>query len=348
MFFFAGGITVIWGVLVLFFLPPDPVRSKGLTEREHYIAVARLRVNNTGVRNVHLKPSQLLEGLLDLKFWAIFSMAFLMMIVNGPSLTYQAIIVKSFGFNSLDSLLLLMPYGFVSGCLQLGAPYLATKFKNARTYIIVASQCLGILAQALLWLLPSSAIGGKLFGIYFLGSFVGSYAMTMTLSMANTAGYTKRVLASSGLFVGYCFGNFVGPLVVKPEDAPVYAPAWIASIVTSAATGVLALLYRFLCIRENRRRDATGILEGHDHAYEDDLTDQKVSIRDTSVKASTDSFGRRIRSSATSTRSRMRIFLTLLRAFSQPREDMIINGLVLKIVLSLAQYLHEMRDRLVA
>lgn len=37
------------------------------------------------------------------------------------------------------------------------------------------------------------------------------------------------------------------------------------------------MIYRFLCVRENRKRDNSGIQEGFDHAYEDDLTDKMVN-----------------------------------------------------------------------
>lgn len=39
----------------------------------------------------------------------------------------------------------------------------------------------------------------------------------------------------------------------------------------------LAILYRFICIWQNAQRDRAGTLEGYDHAYEDDVTDRKVS-----------------------------------------------------------------------
>jgi hypothetical protein len=97
----------------------------------------------------------------------------------------------------------------------------------------------------------------------------------MGLQIANTAGYTKRSVTSSGIFVGYCLGNFVGPLLFKPADAPVYAPGFIAVLATSIAAAVLAVVYRYVCIWENHRRDKVGTMEGFDHAYEDDLTDMK-------------------------------------------------------------------------
>lgn len=66
----------------------------------------------------------------------------------------------------------------------------------------------------------------------------------------------------------------MGPLIFKPEDAPRYAPGFIAVVVTSAVAAVLSMVYRFICISENKRRDNAGTAEAYDHAYEDDLTDK--------------------------------------------------------------------------
>lgn len=73
-------------------------------------------------------------------------------------------------------------------------------------------------------------------------------------------------------------GNFVGPLLFKEADAPGYAPGFIATVITSIIAALLALVYRFVCIWENKRRDEKGVPEGFDHAYEDDLTDMKVRL----------------------------------------------------------------------
>lgn len=93
MYYYAGAVTVVWGVLVFFFLPPDPIRAKGFDRRKKYILVARLRSNNSGVRNEHFKMEQVKELLLDVKFWLAFSMA-----------TYEAL-----------SLLPSIPVGFEDG-----------------------------------------------------------------------------------------------------------------------------------------------------------------------------------------------------------------------------------------
>lgn len=209
MYYFAGAITIIWGFALYFVLPSDPVHAKGFSERERFIVISRLRSNNTGVRNTHFKLAQVVELLRDLKFWAVFTIGFLTMIANGPISTFVPIIINGFGFTTLNSLLLFVPAGFYSGVVQLLLPYLASKFVGIRTYLIFTAQLGTTLAALLLWLLPLSARGALLFACYILPSIGGGYAVLMGVSIANTAGYTKRSVQSSGLYVGYCLGQYI-------------------------------------------------------------------------------------------------------------------------------------------
>jgi hypothetical protein len=71
-------------------------------------------------------------------------------------------------------------------------------------------------------------------------------------------------------------GNFVGPLVFKTKDAPRYVPAFIVVTITAIVAAVIVVVYRFICVWQNKQRDQAGIAEAFDHAYEDDLTDLKV------------------------------------------------------------------------
>jgi hypothetical protein len=54
------------------FLPDSPVNAPGLTPRERRIAVDRLRENQTGIENKHLKPKQVLEAFTDYKMYFFF------------------------------------------------------------------------------------------------------------------------------------------------------------------------------------------------------------------------------------------------------------------------------------
>jgi hypothetical protein len=53
MYLVAGATTILWAIVIFFFMPPDPIRAKGFTDRERYVAVARMKSNNVGVRNTH-------------------------------------------------------------------------------------------------------------------------------------------------------------------------------------------------------------------------------------------------------------------------------------------------------
>jgi Na+/melibiose symporter-like transporter len=209
MYFFAGAITILWGIVIWFVLPPDPIRARGFDERQRYIAVARLQSNNSGVRNTHFKREQVFEALKDVKFWLTFSFSLLSMITNGPISTFIPIIINGLGFSTLNSLLLFIPAGAYAGTMMLLMPFLAQKYPGWRTYLATICQCIAVLASFLLWFLPRHPVGGMLFACYILPSVGASYAIIMGLQVANTAGYTKRSITSAGIFVGYCLGKCV-------------------------------------------------------------------------------------------------------------------------------------------
>lgn len=198
------------------------------------------------------------------------------MITNGPISTFKPIIINSLGYTELQSMLLMMPGGAFVGTVQLVFPFLAMRYANIRVWLIIFAQGVTTLAALLLWNLPrEGAVGGLLYAIYTLPAMGGGYAVLMGLQLANIAGYTKRSIASSGLYIGYCFGNFVGPLIFYSNEKPYYHTGFITCVVTSIVAALLMLTYQWVCRNENKKRDSTGVMEGFDNAYEDDLTDKK-------------------------------------------------------------------------
>ncbi|KAF2099177.1 MFS transporter [Rhizodiscina lignyota] len=274
MYLLAGSLTVIWAFVFYFLLPSDPISAKGFNGREKYVAVARLRINNSGVRNTHWNNDQVIEAFTDVKFWIMFFILFFASIANGCFSSMTPIIINNFGFDSLKTLLLTSPTGFVIGSTELVASFLASYTKRYRCIIMFVCQIPVLVAALMLWLLPRTRTGPLLVAVYLIPVYGGCVSMCFPLNLANCAGYTKRTVYSAGAFVAYCLGNIAGPLSYRPQDAPDYVPAFIFQVVSTIVTSFLLFAYRYLCIRENRKRDAAGILEGFDHAYEDNLTDR--------------------------------------------------------------------------
>lgn len=68
-------------------------------------------------------------------------------------------------------------------------------------------------------------------------------------------------------------------MVFEEKDKPRCIPGFVVVIVTSAVAGLLVMVYRYVCIWDNRKRDKAGTVEGFENAYQDDFTDKTVSIR---------------------------------------------------------------------
>ena len=83
----SGSLCAAWGIIMFIFLPDSPVTAKGLTKREKRIAVDRIRENQTGVENKHLKPYQILEAAKDYKLYLFFTLGVVCMSPRIPDLS---------------------------------------------------------------------------------------------------------------------------------------------------------------------------------------------------------------------------------------------------------------------
>lgn len=54
-FIIIGALCCIWGIVIGIYMPDSPITAKFLNDRERRIAVERLKGNQTGVANKHLK-----------------------------------------------------------------------------------------------------------------------------------------------------------------------------------------------------------------------------------------------------------------------------------------------------
>lgn len=81
----SGSLCAAWGIIMFIFLPDSPVTAKGLTKREKRIAVDRIRENQTGVENKHLKPYQILEAAKDYKLYLFFTLGVVCMSSRIPN-----------------------------------------------------------------------------------------------------------------------------------------------------------------------------------------------------------------------------------------------------------------------
>ena len=281
-FLIIGAMCSSWGIVMFIMLPDSPVSAKFLTKRQRRMAVHRLRENQTGVENKHLKSYQVKEAFQDYKLYLFFLLGVVGNIPNGGISNFGTIIIKGFGFSTLVTTLMQVPYGIFISISILICVFLNDRFVNQRCYFIIIFLLPNVAGSFGLRFVPLDQKVGRLICYYLTGPYNAAFVMILSLQTANTAGHTKKVITNAVLFLGYCTGNIAGPFFYKTSQAPSY-PLGIWSMITSHLIEVVAILtLRLLLSRENRLRDQIqsqddGGLEGRDldaTAFSD-LTDRE-------------------------------------------------------------------------
>ncbi|MCJ1259839.1 hypothetical protein MMC24_007678 [Lignoscripta atroalba] len=186
MFLLMGLITIFVGILVVVFLPDNPMSSR-LTRDEKIWAIERLRENQTGIENKHFKVPQAIECLKDPHTWMLSLITISSNVPNGAVSSFQATIIKGFGYNSKQTALLSIPSGAVSIVSIITATYFAGKY-NQRALCIIVLLIPGIIGSGLMAFLPSDAKVGKLIGNYLTNCIGATLPLLYSLVAANYAG----------------------------------------------------------------------------------------------------------------------------------------------------------------
>ncbi|PON22908.1 hypothetical protein TGAM01_v208163 [Trichoderma gamsii] len=275
IFLILGGITVLWSIVLFFFLPDNPMTSKHLTDAERQIAIRRLERNNAGTVSHEFNKSQFFEAFRDYKLYSCFFIVLLTGVPSGAIGTFGTIVINGFGFDHFDSLALTCPIGAITAISILLSGYITRKWKNTRYLLIVVCGLISIAGTLICWFGPRDNRGLLFAGIFLIAVQVASGGLAVSLAASNMAGHTKKSTVSASTFVGYCVGNVIGPVIFGASPGPVYHAGFVGSFVCLCGVVVIASITYFLLRRENNKRDQrVGSPRGL-HSIDEDLTDMQ-------------------------------------------------------------------------
>ncbi|CAK7207751.1 hypothetical protein SEUCBS139899_010564 [Sporothrix eucalyptigena] len=277
IYIFAGALTFLFGLLG-FFIPSSPVDAWILTPEERVVAVERLRAGQTGVRNPEIKVSQIREAILDVKVWLIALIMASGYTVNGAVTGFGPLIVSTFGFSTLDSILLQFPLGIISACSMLLAGWIGSRVPNVRLIIVVIACLPTMAAFIIIWKSHwSSHAAAPVIGYSLMGCFSPVVSMALVLASTNVAGGTKKSFMTGVLFVAYCVGNIVGPQMIRSQTVKQHYPAlWGGLLGCYSITILSAAALYFVLHRENKKREALDMDEAERSKLSfKDLTDKQ-------------------------------------------------------------------------
>ncbi|CAK4030782.1 MFS allantoate transporter [Lecanosticta acicola] len=229
-FLIVGALCCIWGIVMMIFLPDSPVTAKGLSPREKRIAVERLREDQTGVENKRsVSPSHVPSRnrnrdeddacvpLQDYKLYLFYLLGLVSNVPNGGISNFGTLILHGFGFPPPHHHpLLQIPYGVLIAlsilCCVYTNDYLSSHgSRQTRCYAIclfLAPNLAGALGLRFLPPHPHPHNSPARLACYYLtGPYNAAFCLLLSLTTANTAGHTKKVLTNAVIFLGYCTGK---------------------------------------------------------------------------------------------------------------------------------------------
>ncbi|KAJ5950678.1 Major facilitator superfamily domain general substrate transporter [Penicillium vulpinum] len=255
MFIVLGCSTFLWGFAIWTLLPDSISKAKFLTEEERQFANNRVVVAGTGsTEQTAWRWDQFLECIMDPKTWLIFGLELCTQIPNGGTQNFGNLVIVSFGFTSLQSTLINIPYSLITVAAITGSGWLAGRYRQLNCLLVVAVVIPCVVGSAIIYSREHIVLGVQLFGYFLLSTGPAAMPLAMSLVQSNYRGVTKKMTVTAMLFLAYCAGNISGPQFFLSHEAPHYNTAFRTIMICYALAVVLALALRFYLQWFNARR----------------------------------------------------------------------------------------------
>ncbi|KAF9268407.1 MFS general substrate transporter [Marasmius fiardii PR-910] len=277
-FLIIGALCSAWAIFLFIFVPDSPYRTHWFTREERLIIVSRKRNDQNIGGSRHFKWNQALEAFMDPKIYLFFLFGFTANVPNGGTSNFGTIIVKGFGFGTLETTLMQIPYGFVIVGFILLSIFINHKLpKGYRTYLMAAANLPTVVGFAMIaWCKGTPA---RLAGYWLTGASNAVFVLGLSLLSGNVGGDTKKAIASAAVFLGVATGNIVGPFLFLDDEAPTYFTGVVGCLVSRALEIVVILMLRVVFVVSNRRRDKAlaegGVTYDETSAGLEDVSDWK-------------------------------------------------------------------------
>jgi ACS family allantoate permease-like MFS transporter len=259
IFFVAiGAMTMFIGALVCIYLPDSPVKAKRFSDAEKVAALLRVKGNQSGTQNAHLKKAQVFETFKDIRVWLVCLCTLLSSIPNGGISNFSSILLTTFGYSSREALILSAPGGAIGVICVLGVGYLSDKWHDRSSVMLI---CIlpTILGAALMIGLDPNGMpknkAGLLAASFLTGTFGAAFMLLLAWNASNIAGHTKKVTVNAMTLVSFAVGNILGTQTFQQKQAPGYISGKISIIATLGALCFMIMVLRWYNDRLNKKNE---------------------------------------------------------------------------------------------
>lgn len=237
-----GSATFLWGLVLLFFLPDSIATARFLSPEEKQCAEQRVILRGTGKTKHTWKSAQMLECFMDPKTFFFLAISLLTQIPNGGTQNFGNLVLKGFGFTSLETTLVTLPASVISILCIVSTGRAAGHWSNITLFLICAVVLCPVAGSAIIYS-SGPYQGVKLFAYYLLSTGPSALPLSLSLISVNYKGSTKKMTMTAVLFLAYCagkhlvtcidldvvdqmLGNIAGPQFFKSSEEPQYPTAF--------------------------------------------------------------------------------------------------------------------------
>ncbi|KAJ5832767.1 hypothetical protein N7474_001078 [Penicillium riverlandense] len=252
LFIICGALTVVAGVGFFILVPGGPKDAWFLNAREKEVLSLRMAEDRDGGDKTSFSVSQMKETLLDPKAWSVFWFGVLVT-MQSPVLTFATLVIESIGYGKLETMLYTAPSGAVQITLLWIGTALVFFFPRQRTLVVLALIVPPFIGCVFLLKLTVSAEWGLIVAAWLSSCITASMSVLLSLAASNVKGNTKRAIVNTMFFIGYCAGCIGSPQLWTHN--PRYTEGVITGIVTWCLLFLTVIIYRFLCMHDNQKRD---------------------------------------------------------------------------------------------
>ena len=184
IFLVLGLVSIIVGVLWVFFMPETPNKAKFLTHEEQVIAVQRVAYNMMGIKGYDWKYYQMWHAIKDPKTWLVLAFVVFTQLPNGGLTSFGSLVISGFGFDKFKTLLIGLPSSVVSAGSMIVWGSFSIKYGNLRTYGMIVPLLLAIAGIAAVY--ATMDTGANKYGRVVAYWLINSYAVTVSFSSSDS------------------------------------------------------------------------------------------------------------------------------------------------------------------
>ncbi|KAI9690232.1 MAG: hypothetical protein M1822_009193 [Bathelium mastoideum] len=264
LFIIEGSITVVIAALALLVLPNFPRTTKWLSEEERQLAVWRLQEDIGTDDWVSSEDQTFFHGfklaVQDVKMWILMIM--LTGIVSAGSVTnFFPIVVKTLGYNSVDTLLLSAPPYVLAVITTYINAWHADK-TGERYLHVVLPLCVGVAAFILGVSTTSTAPRYVAMMLMVPGVYTGYVVVLAWIANVMPRPPAKRAAAQAAINAVSNCSSIYASYMYPDSAAPRYEVAFSVDCATAALAIIMATILRFILVRLNKKLDRGEHVEG--------------------------------------------------------------------------------------